>query len=239
MQRRANLGNEDFCKQEPVIIRAHNQVVTSSYVLCADHNSEVVPIARNGNIDVVKATFMTLWFLPRFVDATSFEIQVRHVFGTRGKANLTLTDLASVNGSAVVTSSTGGFVQEHVGKYLFLTAAGTNGLVGVYKVVGFTSPASITVDRDIADAGNMSGATGTIFTESVEQVVDTPAAAGVSDIYAHEIKLTAANHATVGWKHVTLPIPGAMFARVYVKGTGTLDDTDLVVAYSLECEGGV
>jgi len=70
-------------------------------------------------------------------------------------AILALTDGASTDASAVLTSVTGGFTPVMVGNVLRL-ASGTNYVDGWFEIVSYNSATSVAVDRDCAGAGNLS-----------------------------------------------------------------------------------
>jgi hypothetical protein len=86
------------------------------------------------------------------------------------------TDGASVNGSAVLTSATGGFTPVLCGNYLRI-ASGTQALVGYYEIIGYTNANTLTIDRDCANSSNMSGAT---FKVGGAVLPDTTAFTGLS-----------------------------------------------------------
>lgn len=74
---------------------------------------------------------------------------------------LSLSDFASVNGSAVVTTATGGFTPVMVGNFWRL-ASGTNATAGWYEVVSYTSGTQVTVDRDCAGAADLASGVGRV-----------------------------------------------------------------------------
>lgn len=74
-------------------------------------------------------------------------------------AILNITDAASLDTTAVLTSATGGFTKAMIGNVLHITA-GSNATVGWYEIVNHTTGNTITIDRDCtAGATNMTGAT--------------------------------------------------------------------------------
>lgn len=77
-------------------------------------------------------------------------------------AQLSLTDLAAAQNSTTVTSTTGGFTAQMVDNILRVNVAGTNFIVGPYRVMTFVDTHTITVDRAPATAGAGSGASGKI-----------------------------------------------------------------------------
>jgi hypothetical protein len=92
-----------------------------------------------------------------FVDDTgTYPSQVD--YSQQATAQLSITDGASVDGSAVLTSVTGGFTAAMEGNIVCISA-GTNHILGFYEIVTYTDTNTVTLDRDCATGGNMSAAT--------------------------------------------------------------------------------
>jgi len=76
-------------------------------------------------------------------------------------AILALTDFASVDASAVLTTATGGFTPVMVGN-IFHLASGTNATAGWYELTVYTDGNTMTIDRDCAGAANLSSGVGKV-----------------------------------------------------------------------------
>lgn len=225
-------------------------IITSSYVLCSDYTEpqQGNVVYRAGDIDVSKAQHITFWGDMTFgsTPGTSFEIKPVFVPEPRGNANVIagahvgdniyIGNLASTQASGwtVVTTVTGStFAEWMVGKLLHITS-GVNFTAGLYTIIGFTSATSITIDRA---CGTIADATAGIGGVAVEfQECSISSASGITAVTPHIYSLTAASISggaadakdggRICW---TAPAPACKIMRVYVKGTGTLTVSSLVL----------
>jgi hypothetical protein len=76
-------------------------------------------------------------------------------------AIVAVSDFASVNGSAVITSATAAFTPVMVGNFWHL-ASGTNATAGWYELTAYTSSTQMSVDRDCAGAADLASGVGKI-----------------------------------------------------------------------------
>lgn len=76
-------------------------------------------------------------------------------------AELSLTDLAMVNGGTTLTSATGGFGSDLVGNCIYIKS-GTNFTQGYYQITGYNNANSVEIDRDATSGGNGSSGVGEV-----------------------------------------------------------------------------
>jgi len=76
-------------------------------------------------------------------------------------AKVALTNFASVNSSAVLTSVSAPFTPVMVGNYFNLNS-GTNATIGWYEITVYTSTSQVTIDRDCAGAADLSAGVGKV-----------------------------------------------------------------------------
>jgi len=74
----------------------------------------------------------------------------------------TPTDLASVAGSSILTSSSGPFLPNMGGNNLIVITGGSHCKTGIFGIVSYTDANTVTLDRDPTTGGNASGCTGRI-----------------------------------------------------------------------------
>lgn len=208
---------------------------TSVYLLCDSHvDGQGI---RNGDIKCDHANIVTYKIGVIWASLTSIELKTVFLpfHGRVGHAQM--TDLASTaaSGQLEVTTASGTFSHDMVGSFLKITA-GTTWRVGYYQITEFNSPQSITVGKAVGTAlTDLTSGTGTIVAEAQECDVET--LAGVSSITPHEIQLS--DTGTDEIYVASFPLPAAPFMRVYVKGTGTVDDSSITIGVQFAAPGGV
>lgn len=219
-------------------------LVTSSYVLCADHTT-------TGEILVFDATYMTLFCDCAFAGANYFEIKPVHVIqrqdGVVGQDNLKsgahygsdvfLDDLAAAVGSSTVMSASALFASWMVGHNLHLHS-GTAANLGSYPITAFTSTSEITVDTTDGYPSDgtaaLSSGVGGVAVEYADGSITT--SSGVSEIYPSVYRLTRTNIQGAvtnvddgGRIRLTFPVGPSWAIRLYVKGDGTLTNTSCAI----------
>jgi len=90
-----------------------------------------------------------------YVENVAYASQVD--YSQQAVAQLSITDGASVDGSAVLTSATGGFTAEMEGNIVCISS-GTNDIIGYYEITAYTDTNTVTLDRDCATGGDMASA---------------------------------------------------------------------------------
>ena len=243
----ATIRGNGFFSDKPIIVRAGG-ILTDSYALCANADP-ALDIA--GDIPVDHASLITFWADMSFgsTPATSIEIKPIFVSAPIGSGNVIagkhtgddvyLGDLASSTPYLIVTSATGGFTASAVGQYLHIVNTGALGrfIPGRYLIAGYTDTNTITLATACAAGGAETGGIGGIACEYQECAIAT--LAGKSTLTPHYYQFTPAgldigtddqNGARLLW---TAPSPAAGIMRVYVKGTGTLTATSLVLGVTL------
>lgn len=200
-------------------------VDSTLWTLCDLHNDAALR-RSNGLIDVSGADLLTLWVLPVFgaSGATALQLQIRSLLPLKNPGSgAAATDVASVAGSAVLTSagSAAALCQRaFIGLYAALKN-GANLIEGIYKVTDASEGVSLTVDAAVDDAvGNASSIECDILAESQECVIETPSGAGVSNIYPNTFNIAAAAVTDARWYHWTIPVAAAQWIRVYAKSVG-------------------
>jgi hypothetical protein len=222
-------------RPDPLVVR-NGTVLTTGYVLCEAHNNQDV---RHGDIDVSAAKNATLWLGVAFGALTSIEIKpVFRAARNPGLASAALADIASTQASGwlTVTSATGGFTPQMVGRLFRISAAGTNFTVGLYYIVAVVDANTIVVDRACGSTGDASGGTGTVLSPEFQDLA-MATTTGVSVASPHVVQVAATSGD--GQFTVTLPLPAASFMRLYAKGTGTVTGSQLWMGVTLMPPGGV
>lgn len=219
----------------PTVIRQPGADLTGSFVLCDAHNDPAgdgtggTQTVVHGDIDVGFAKAVTFWGFGHFGTTPAAAIQIKPVFldSLRGSAPA-LTDLAAADPWTTITSVTGGFKSEHVGRYLHV-ASGTNFTPGIYRITAVNSGTSITVDRAAGSTGAASGGAGTVQTEF------GPHLAGSAPPRTVAPDILQLNQGDGGNRSFcfTVDLPAAQYLRVFAKATGTVTAADLMLGYTL------
>lgn len=82
-------------------------------------------------------------------------------YSKQAAAQLSLTDLAMVNGGTTLTSAAGGFTAAMVGNCIYIRS-GTNFVSDYYQITGLNSATSVEIDRDATSGGNGSSGAGRV-----------------------------------------------------------------------------
>ncbi len=220
-------------REDVTIVRA-SAILTSSYVLCAEHNDGAK--VTNGDIYIGQAAQCTLWAAATFDGAqTLVDIQPRYLDGIGGAGTfISRSDGAQTAGSKVFTSAGATFLTSHVGRKIKIVS-GTNAVKVEAVIKAYNSATSIVLDREINNGANASSVVFVILAgEFVE--LSQATSAGVTTLEPHSSQILLA--AGTGNYIYTFPLPAAPIMRLYAKGGGTLTGSNLILGYTLMPAGG-
>lgn len=222
---------------KPILVRQGATILTTSYVLCDDFPNPPNDLTQhktfNGEIDVSRASQMTLYAWLKFGSATDIRVQPRAVMSNRANA-LSVSDLASADPWTTVTSATGGFDQTMVG-HPILISGGSGFDEGYYIITAVNSSTSADIHQACAGTGTPSGANAVVFSEGIVDAVSV--ASGVATASALEMTWPAALGDVL--QVAAFNTIGVHLLRLYAKCTGTATGSDLALGYTLSPVGSI
>jgi hypothetical protein len=227
VQHKYSPGLKDF-PEDAVILRGP-KVLTTSYVVCDLHNGVGLwPQCQNGDIPIAHAKKATLTVISALGSLDSILIQPRFCppYSDRLEDGTIGAVAGNVFSDAGVT-----FEPSDVGRHITVYNVGTGSLdTGRYRIIEYLTSTSVRLQcSPVFTASSISWYMHGAEYVEMSQVTES----GKTTLTPHYYELT-----DDGGFIFTFPLPAMPRMRVYVKGSGTVTGSTLMVGLNLMGPGG-